>query len=128
MWHSYRRDIEVTWLKPGARGASENLQSFIDKRLRGFADLSNDPNENVCSHMAPYFNTGQISAQAAAMRVKQSKRHPEGVKAFVEQGVVRRELSDNLCFYNGEMTYRQYGEKISEGVRGISRFFARAGR
>lgn len=52
--------------------------------------------------MSPYFNTGQISAQAAVIRVKESKRYPDGVKAFVEQAVVRRELSDNLCFYNGE--------------------------
>ena len=51
--------------------------------------------------MSAYFNLGQMSAQAAVMRVKASKRHPDGVKAFVEQGVVRRELSDNLCFYNG---------------------------
>lgn len=51
--------------------------------------------------MSAYFNLGQMSAQAAVMRVKASKRHPDGVKAFVEQAVVRRELSDNLCFYNG---------------------------
>ncbi|CAM9435802.1 unnamed protein product [Pylaiella littoralis] len=91
---------EITWLKPGAKGASANLQSFIDSRIKGFADQSNDPNEDVCSHMAAYFNLGQMSAQAAVMRVKASKRHPDGVKAFVEQAVVRRELSDNLCFYN----------------------------
>ena len=95
---------EVTWLVPGAKAASDNLQSFIDKRLKGFADLSNDPNEDVCSHMSAYFNMGQISAQAAVMRVKASRRFPDGVKAFMEQGVVRRELGDNLCFYNGERT------------------------
>lgn len=52
--------------------------------------------------MSAYFNLGQMGAQAAVMRVKASKRHPDGVKAFVEQGVVRRELSDNFCFYNGK--------------------------
>lgn len=52
--------------------------------------------------MSAYFNVGQMSAQAAVMRVKASKRYPDGIKAFVEQGVVRRELSDNFCFYNGE--------------------------
>lgn len=55
--------------------------------------------------MAAYFNLGQMSAQTAVMRVKASKRHPEGVKAFVEQGVVRRELSDNFCFYNGRWIF-----------------------
>lgn len=94
---------EISWLKPGAKGASANLQSFIDTRIKGFADLSNNPNEDVCSHMSVYFNLGQMSAQAAVMRVKAFKRHPDGVKAFVEQGVVRRELSDNFCFHNGRL-------------------------
>lgn len=91
---------EVAWIKPGPQAARDNLQSFIDTRLQGFADLSNNPNEDVCSHMSPYFNMGQISTQAAVLRVKQSKRYPEGVKAFIEQAIIRRELSDNLCFYN----------------------------
>lgn len=95
---------EVTWLTPGAKAASDNLQSFIDRRLKGFADASNDPNEDVCSHMSAYFNMGQMSAQAAVMRVKASRRFPDGVKAFMEQAVVRRELGDNLCFYNGKRT------------------------
>lgn len=94
---------EVKWLKPGAKGASDNLQSFIDQRLKNFADLSNDPNENACSHISAHLNMGQLSAQAAVMRVKASRRHPDGVKAFVEQAAVRRELADNLCFYNSEI-------------------------
>lgn len=98
---SLRGGAEISWLKPGARGASENLQSFIDVRLKGFADQSNDPNKDVCSHMAAYFNMGQMSAQAAVLRVKRCRGNPEGIKSFVEQAVVRRELSDNLCFYNG---------------------------
>lgn len=105
---------EVTWLVPGAKGASDNLQSFIDSRLKGFADLSNDPNEDVCSHMSAYFNMGQMSAQAAVMRVKASRRFPDGVKAFMEQGVVRRELGDNLCFYNGEKTTSHRGTRTTD--------------
>lgn len=62
--------------------------------------------------MSPYFNLGQFSAQAAVMRVKASRRHPDGVKAFVEQGVVRKELSDNLCFYNGEQAATQQGRVL----------------
>lgn len=97
-----RHAAEITWLTPGAKGARATLQSFIDKRIKGFADLSNDPNEDVCSHMSGYFNLGQMSAQAAVMHVRASKRHPDGIKAFVEQGIVRRELSDNFCYYNGK--------------------------
>ena len=31
---------------------------------------------------------------------RHSKRHPAAAKSFVEECVVRRELSDNFCFYN----------------------------
>ena len=41
----------------------------------------------------------QISAQAAVLRVKASGRaHGGGMDAFVEEAVVRRELSDNFCY------------------------------
>lgn len=32
-------------------------------------------------------------------QVKATKRHHDSVAAFVEEGIVRRELSDNFCFY-----------------------------
>lgn len=32
-------------------------------------------------------------------QVKAAKRHHESTAAFIEEGVVRRELSDNFCFY-----------------------------
>ena len=47
-------------------------------------------------------NVGQISAQWAAFRVKQAKTaaNKTSVDAFIEEAVVRRELSDNFCYYN----------------------------
>jgi hypothetical protein len=39
--------------------------------------------------------------QRAVLYVKQhGKSHSESVASFVEEGVVRRELSDNFCYYN----------------------------
>lgn len=44
---------------------------------------------------------GQISIQRTILTVKKYKKlYPESVAAFVEEAVVRRELSDNFCFYN----------------------------
>jgi deoxyribodipyrimidine photo-lyase len=34
-----------------------------------------------------------------ALEVRALKRHPNGTAAFVEEGVVRRELSDNFVYY-----------------------------
>ncbi len=39
--------------------------------------------------------------QRAVVYVKKhGKSHSESVASFVEEGVVRRELSDNFCYYN----------------------------
>lgn len=90
---------EIDWLQPGAVAGWANLEGFIEERLKIFAEKRNDPTEAGISHMSPYFNFGQVSVQAAILRVKGVKRYHESVAAFVEEGVVRRELSDNFCFY-----------------------------
>ena len=47
------------------------------------------------------FIKGQVSAQRAALYVKKhGKSHSKGVANFIEESIVRRELSDNFCFYN----------------------------
>ena len=39
--------------------------------------------------------------QRAVLYVKKhGKSHSEGVSGFIEEAVVRRELSDNFCYYN----------------------------
>lgn len=47
------------------------------------------------------FTLGQISVQRAILCVnKYKKRYSESVAAYCEEAIVRRELSDNFCFYN----------------------------
>ena len=55
----------------------------------------------MCSDLSPYLHTGQLGAQRMALLVKQanSSSTSDGVKAFLEESIVRRELSDNFCFY-----------------------------
>jgi hypothetical protein len=51
--------------------------------------------------MSPYTHFGQIAPQRTALYVKRhGKSHSKGVSNFIEEHVVRRELSDNFCFYN----------------------------
>ena len=91
---------EVTWLKPGATGAMENLNSFCSNRLRDYGAKRNDPNIFAASNMSPYFNFGQISVQRCILHVKALRTHADSTASFVEESVVRRELSDNFCYYN----------------------------
>lgn len=47
------------------------------------------------------FPSGHLSAQRVALQVKHCGKGPnESVRSFLEELVVRRELTDNFCFYN----------------------------
>jgi deoxyribodipyrimidine photo-lyase len=92
---------EVDWIQPGYRHAVGMLESFIEKRLKLFGTKRNDPTVNALSNMSPFFHFGQISVQRAILEVSKHKsKSKEGVEAFCEEAIVRRELSDNFCFYN----------------------------
>ena len=76
------------------------MERFVTHRLALFASKRNDPNANALSGLSPYYHFGQISPQRVALRVKAAEgTHADGVAAFLEESVVRRELSDNFCFY-----------------------------
>jgi deoxyribodipyrimidine photo-lyase len=61
----------------------------------------NDPNGAAASDLSPFLHFGQLSAQRMALTIKSRKGGSSGDRlAFIEEAVVRRELSDNLCFYN----------------------------
>lgn len=92
---------EVDWIKPGYTHAVEMLESFIDKRLKLFGTKRNDPLVNALSNLSPYFHFGQIAPQRSILEVSKHKSNAkESVEAFCEETIVRRELSDNFCFYN----------------------------
>ena len=81
------------------------VYSYISTTLdttgsKNFDTLRNDPNyASVCSNLSPWINFGQVSFQRLALDVRAMKRHPNGTAAFIEEGVVRRELSDNFVYY-----------------------------
>ena len=60
----------------------------------------NDPLKNGQSGLSPYLHFGQIAAQRVALEVMGSAGPTDARKAFLEELIVRRELSDNFCFYN----------------------------
>jgi len=92
---------EVDWAVPGYKGGMANLDAFFAERLRKFATHRNDPNVEACSYMSPWINHGQVSAARCMLEAKTlSKKHGESVASYVEEGVIRSELSDNFCHYN----------------------------
>ena len=76
-------------------------QGFCAKRLARYSSKRNDPNENACSNLSPWLHLGHLSAQRTVLHVKAHGKGSSDDKAgFVEEAVVRRELSDNFCFHN----------------------------
>jgi deoxyribodipyrimidine photo-lyase len=95
-----RNVSEVDWLKPGAREARKTLNHFLKNILQEYPQKRNDPTENSVSHLSPYLHFGQISAQRVALEVEKSQIKSEQKDSFLEELIVRRELSDNYCYYN----------------------------
>jgi deoxyribodipyrimidine photo-lyase len=91
---------EVNWLKPGEKTAHTVLRQFITKNLSSYNDTRNDPTRDGQSNLSPYLHFGHIAAQRVALEVRKSPVTGASRESYLEELIVRRELSDNFCFYN----------------------------
>ncbi|KAL2634258.1 hypothetical protein R1flu_005737 [Riccia fluitans] len=95
---------EIDWCEPGEEAAIEHLlgpkNGFLTKRLSKY-EFRNDPTKlGSLSSISPYLHYGQIAPQRAAFEArKRQKESPKNIDSFFEELVVRRELSENFCFY-----------------------------
>lgn len=92
--------------KSGEKAASKALESFLSERLNGYAQNRNDPTLHGLSGLSPYLHFGQISSLqvvlAAAARLKATPSLQQDYDALIEELVVRKELSDNYCYYTSD--------------------------
>jgi deoxyribodipyrimidine photo-lyase len=82
----------------GTVEAKRRLDDFLKNKLDNFAQLRNDPCADCVSDMSPYLHFGQISPLNIAFEVL--KTSSKGKDAYLEELIVRRELSHNFVFYN----------------------------
>jgi deoxyribodipyrimidine photo-lyase len=106
-WDKIEKTIDVDrsvkpidWCRAGYGAGMRRLREFLRVGLVRYADKRNDPLEKAQSDLSPYLHFGQISAQRVALEVMKSGASGESLEAFMEELVVRRELSDNFCYYN----------------------------
>ncbi len=102
---------EVAWVTSGESAAVDAMRAFIP-RLRSYGEQRNDPSvPNGVSNLSPYFHFGQLSVQRVLLEIMRtykcgkgalfpSGERTSGIHSFCEEAVVRKELSDNFCFYN----------------------------
>lgn len=96
-------DKEVKPLKniiAGEEAAFDTLYRFISYKIEKYDEFRNNPNLDYQSGLSPYLHYGQISSQRVALEVLNSNANEQSKQAFLEELIVRKELSDNFCYYN----------------------------
>jgi deoxyribodipyrimidine photo-lyase len=90
----------VSHLYRGGEGEARRIFSrFLRNRFSGYADHRNQPQTDDVSHMSKYLHYGHVSPIYLALRAKASSAGQENIDSFVEEVIVRRELSMNFVYF-----------------------------
>lgn len=94
----------------GEKAALKALEKFLENKLLDYAEKRNDPSEDCISDLSPYLHFGQISSRVIEFEVRKFLeekiddenylKYKTSAESFLEELIVRKELSDNFCFYN----------------------------
>jgi len=87
----------VDSFRGGTREAKRRLRVFVQSRLDEYPEMRNDPNAGAVSGLSPYLHFGQISPLYVALQVGATSSR--GKDAYLEELIVRRELSSNFVYY-----------------------------
>jgi deoxyribodipyrimidine photo-lyase len=82
----------------GTSQAKGHLNDFIVHKLMKYPELRNDPGLDYVSNLSPYLHFGQISPLFIYKSLEEFPDESKG--AFIEELIVRRELSMNFVLYN----------------------------
>jgi deoxyribodipyrimidine photo-lyase len=82
----------------GTAEARRHLNDFIEHKLAKYEESRTDPNEDTLSNLSPYLHFGQISPLYIASEV--GRHGGANVDTFLEELIIRRELSMNFVYYN----------------------------
>ena len=84
------------YYKGGVSEARAHLKAFLENKLDNYAKLRNEPSLDFQSNMSMYLQFGQISPLEIYLKTK----HKNNNDQFIEELVIRRELSYNFVYYN----------------------------
>lgn len=90
----------VATFRGGTSAALDCLRRFVDAKLKSYGDDRNHPDVDGTSQLSPYLHFGHIGPHTVALAVRDVDAPGEDRKAFLEQLIVRRELSINFVRFN----------------------------
>lgn len=82
----------------GENEAFQRLKYFIENNLKFYS--SKGPDNEKSSKLSPYLHFGQISPLEILYEVEKIEGFLEEKKLFLEEVIIRRELSINFVYYN----------------------------
>ncbi len=83
----------------GTRVARELLDDFLGEILPQYDEHRNQPQTDHTSHLSKYLHFGQISPLYVALRAREARAARGQRESFLEELLVRRELSMNFVNY-----------------------------
>ena len=83
----------------GATAGREALGRFLKENFAEYVEHRNQPQTSDVSHMSKYLHYGHLSPVYIVLEVMNSGGPQDDIDSYVEEVVVRRELSINFCFY-----------------------------
>jgi deoxyribodipyrimidine photo-lyase len=83
----------------GTSEAKKVFRRFLRDKFDAYEGHRNQPQTDDVSHMSKYLHFGHISPIWLALEARSAKARKENIESFVEELVVRRELSMNFVFY-----------------------------
>ncbi|MBD3196403.1 MAG: deoxyribodipyrimidine photolyase [Candidatus Lokiarchaeota archaeon] len=84
---------------PGENEAYNILEEFLETKFQDYNNYRNDPNLDAISNLSPYLHFGQVSSQRVVLEAQKVNPIRELKSSFYDEIIVRKELSDNFCYY-----------------------------
>ncbi len=84
----------------GTKAGQARLEHFISNILSNYEKTRNKPEIDGTSRLSAYLHFGYLSALEIALAVKQADAPDESKEVFLEELIVRRELSFNFAKFN----------------------------
>jgi deoxyribodipyrimidine photo-lyase len=83
----------------GTREAKKILERFLESKLDTYVEHRNQPQTDDVSHMSKYLHYGHISPIYVALKIQDANPPQEDLDSYLEELIIRRELSMNFCHY-----------------------------